>query len=172
MEEHESHSATGTLVDRVDMLNNLYYLELVIKEELFYQDRYGDQSIQRVARSVSFPVNEFQTVIYFHEVQQYEISLIDTVFSVGQLSESLEETFKIQDKKTLTLPQSLVPVEINISLNLNQVKISRSLYSVLDFLGDIGGLSGAVNAILGGVVLILQFDGLYQFLTPNMYKVN
>ena len=59
------------------------------------------------------------------------------------------------EKKTLSLPKSLVPVEINISLNLNKVKVSRSVYSVLDFLGDIGGLSRALNAILGGFVLIL-----------------
>ena len=64
-----------------------------------------------------------------------------------------------------------MPVEINISLSLDEKKTSRSVYSLLDFLGDIGGLFGALNAIFGGIVITLQFNGLLQYITPNMYKV-
>ena len=32
-------------------------------------------------------------------------------------------------------------------------------------------MSQAINVLIGGFVLILQYDGLYQFITPNMYKV-
>ena len=42
---------------------------------------------------------------------------------------------------------------------------------MLDFLGDIGGLFGALNAIFGGIVIALQFNGLHQYITPNMYRV-
>ena len=67
----------------------------------------------------------------------------------------------MQDNSILTLPPSSVPVEINVSVSLDQVRISRSAFSMLDFLGDIGGLFGALNAIFGGIVIALQFNGLH-----------
>lgn len=39
-------------------------------------------------------------------------------------------------------------------MSLNRMKISRSVYSVLDFAASVGGLFGAVNALFGSIVFI------------------
>ena len=56
--EKYSNTSNEEVLDYEKLLNNLYYLELIITEELFYQDKYKDKRIQKVARSVSFPINE------------------------------------------------------------------------------------------------------------------
>lgn len=38
---------------------------------------------------------------------------------------------------------------------------TRTSYTLLDYLRDIGGLFGAFNAISGALVFILNFNGLY-----------
>ena len=69
------------------------------------------------------------------------------------------------------MPESAVPVEINFSASLDQVQINRTVVTMLDFLGDIGGLFQALSAIAGSIVVVLSFNGLHQYITPNMYKV-
>lgn len=48
---------------------------------------------------------------------------------------------------------------------------TRSTYSLLDYLRDIGGLFGAFNAIFGSIVFVLNLNGLYQLLTSTMFRV-
>ena len=48
---------------------------------------------------------------------------------------------------------------------------TRTAYSLLDFLRDIGGLYGAFNAIFTGIVLVLNYDGMYQWLSSILFKV-
>ena len=47
---------------------------------------------------------------------------------------------------------------------------ARTIYSSLDFLGDVGGLSDAIRAI--GTILIWMFEsqGVIAFLIVNLFK--
>ena len=38
---------------------------------------------------------------------------------------------------------------------------TRTTYNLLDFLRDIGGIFGSVNAISGALVFALNYNGLY-----------
>ena len=55
-------------VQRERMLNELYYLELIITERIFFQAKFEDESIRKVSRIVQFPINKYQTVINFNHV--------------------------------------------------------------------------------------------------------
>ena len=46
-----------------------------------------------------------------------------------------------------------------------------STNTLLDYLRDIGGLFGALNAISAALVFILNFNGLNQFLTSRLFNV-
>jgi len=47
---------------------------------------------------------------------------------------------------------------------------SRTVYSILDFLGDIGGLSDALQYIGQILIWLLQGSGLMTFLVRNLFK--
>ena len=47
---------------------------------------------------------------------------------------------------------------------------SRTVYSSLDFLGDIGGLSDALQYIGQILIWLLQGSGLMTFLVSNLFK--
>ncbi len=56
-------------------------------------------------------------------------------------------------------------------MSYDQTIHTRTTYNLLDYLRDIGGLFGALNAIFGAIVFVLNFDGLYQLLTSTLFRV-
>ena len=57
---------------------------------------------------------------------------------------------------------------ITFELSRTQIEYTRRVYSTLDFLGDIGGLFGALGPMFFLGVKLLQFKGLYMFLMSDM----
>lgn len=49
--------------------------------------------------------------------------------------------------------------------------IDRQVYSLLDWLGDIGGLGEALFFLGGGLLLILKYGQLDQMLVNALYQV-
>ena len=47
----------------------------------------------------------------------------------------------------------------------------RRTYTILDYLRDIGGLLGSFNGIFTGLIFIVNFNGLYHWLTSQLYTV-
>ena len=47
----------------------------------------------------------------------------------------------------------------------NYYKYRRITYTILDYLRDIGGLLGSFNGIFTGLIFIVNFNGLYHWLT-------
>lgn len=137
------------------MLDNLYFIELITSELIFYPTNYGEDKIKKVARIITFPINLEESSIKYFELQKSEIVLADSIVSVGTLIQEVRETFKYHQISSQALPRSLTPLEINFSLSLNLISVNRSVYNALDFLGDIGGLFGAIRAIFGGIIVLL-----------------
>lgn len=54
---------------------------------------------------------------------------------------------------------------------MDQYTYTRVTYTFLDYMRDIGGLFGAFNAIFGALIFILNFNGLYQFITSRLFQV-
>ena len=57
---------------------------------------------------------------------------------------------------------------ITFELSRTQIEYTRRVYSTLDFLGDIGGLFGALGPMFFLGVKVLQYKGLYMFLMSDM----
>ena len=49
--------------------------------------------------------------------------------------------------------QLSIAYELSRDLNV----VSREVYSILDYLGDIGGLAGSLKAFMGALILLLQY---------------
>ena len=61
---------------------------------------------------------------------------------------------------------------ITYELSSTNIKYYRQVYSFLDWLGNIGGLYGAVSTIFGSIVFIFQFSGTNMFLMTEMFSSN
>lgn len=53
---------------------------------------------------------------------------------------------------------------------MNRLLINRSVYNVLDYLGDIGGLFGTFTGLATTFTLILNFNGIYHKLTSLLFR--
>ena len=106
-------------------------------------------------------------------VKRQKLALSDSILSVGQLLATRLESFTVEplpyEPRIFSRQGNLVQVKIQMDLDL--YIYTRTAYALLDFLRDIGGLFGAFNAIFTGIVLILNFDGMYQWLSSMLFRV-
>ena len=54
-----------------------------------------------------------------------------------------------------------VSTQVDFYHDMDLYTYTRSTYTLLDYLRDIGGLLGAFNGVFGALVFILNFNGLY-----------
>ena len=80
----------------------------------------------------------------------------------------LKEIEDLDDEKLI--PDCII-TEVVYGFDNDLYKYVRNVYTILDLLRDIGGLYGALNAIFTAIVFILNFDGLYQWLTSKLFRV-
>ena len=60
---------------------------------------------------------------------------------------------------------------ITYELSLTRLSYKRIVYSFLDFLGDIGGLFGAITPAFGFIVSLFMYRGGMMSLTTKMTRV-
>lgn len=61
--------------------------------------------------------------------------------------------------------------QVQFTVDIDLYVYTRTAYGFLDYLRDIGGLFGAFNAIFTGIVLVLNYDGMYQWLSSILFRV-
>lgn len=59
---------------------------------------------------------------------------------------------------------------ITYELSQTRHEYTRTVYSMLDFLGDIGGLFSALGPLCGVIVTAFQYRGSYMYLASTMLK--
>ena len=65
-----------------------------------------------------------------------------------------------------------VHISITYEFDLNQYRIDREAYNMLDWLGDIGGLKEAIVIVLGFIYGLLNYNKFENFLVSKLYKSN
>ena len=51
---------------------------------------------------------------------------------------------------------------ITYEMSLTRQEYNRTVYGLLDFLGDIGGLFNAIYAVFGAIVAIFSYHGAFN----------
>ena len=62
-----------------------------------------------------------------------------------------------------------VHMETVYEVNLDLRRLRRSVYSLLDWIGDVGGLFEAMSVVFGLIVAVYQYKVLEQFLVRNLF---
>ena len=62
-------------------------------------------------------------------------------------------------------------ISITFEFDLDLIVIDRQVYSILDWLGDVGGLGEALFLLCGGILMISQFGQFDLMLIKSLYHV-
>ena len=86
--------------------------------------------------------------------------------------------FMIDDLSPLEIDQSLsdwssgtFSTSIDFVHMEEYYRYDRITYSILDYLRDIGGVLSSFNSFFTALIFIVNYNGLYQWLTSVLYKV-
>ena len=86
-------------------------------------------------------------------ITRTNLELNDYIMNVGDLLEDSDEGFYMETMGMRTLPyENLFQNSITFEMSLARMSYSRSVYSILDFLGDMGGLESALSPICAFIV--------------------
>ena len=64
-----------------------------------------------------------------------------------------------------------VHAAITYELSPDRHIIRRQVYSLLDYLGDIGGLAGALHALFTFLVIFFQYKAAISFISNHTYMI-
>ena len=86
--------------------------------------------------------------------------------------EDHEDIFKIQEtkKRPYEFPDN-VHIQVTFEFDLDLTVIDRQVYSILDFLGDIGGLGEALFFLGGALLVLLQYGQFDAMMVRHLYRV-
>ena len=102
-------------------------------------------------------------------ITRIKTNLNDFHMSLGNLLEDSDNGFNSENSGFRIMPyDNLMQNSITFELSRTRIDFTRTIYSVFDFLGDIGGLHGALGSTFAGLVFILQYRGSYMFLMRDM----
>ena len=62
-------------------------------------------------------------------------------------------------------------MDINIEMDLSQIYLTRSYYSILDFLSDIGGVKGSLLSLISWFLAIYNSNIIDNFMVQRIYKI-
>ena len=104
-------------------------------------------------------------------VTQTHLKLNDYHWSVGDLRKDQHKGFDIDVTETRVLPynnrlQNAITFEMSMNLN----EYTRTVYSIMDFMSELGGLFSAITLIFGTIIGVLQYRGMYMIVTSLMLK--
>ena len=84
-----------------------------------------------------------------------ELNLDDKIFSVG-IDNKVHRTFKVTPGPMRMYDfVDNVHMAITYEFSRDLVVIKRKVYGFLDFMGDIGGLAGALHASFAAAIIVL-----------------
>ena len=63
-----------------------------------------------------------------------------------------------------------VHLSISYEMELNKQSIDRTVYTLLDWLGDVGGLQGIIFDIGGFLLMFISGNGLTYLLLSSLFK--
>lgn len=91
--------------------------------------------------------------------------------SISGLSSTEETMFSTVEKKDLTRPYAQDSrLEFTYTMGLNANKVSRSVYTFWNVLGDIGGLYGVLALACANLISILTYHKSKNYLASQLYS--
>ena len=98
------------------------------------------------------------------------MELYDRVFNFGGFRVDKREGYEVEREPSRELPYlNNFWNAITYEVSLTQIKYFRRVYTVFDFLADLGGLFGALTPIFTAIVFCVQYRSSYQFVMADVF---
>ena len=138
------------------------FIVVVNNSDRFNQEDYTDNKVVRESVFTWFPIKSTSREEIVNEITIEELQLQNSPFQFSDLTEVETELFSI--KKVGTRPYEFddkIHHSISYEMNLDLLATDRELYSILDWIGDLGGLYDGLK---------LFFVALISFFNYNLYS--
>ena len=98
-----------------------------------------------------------------------KLDLLDQIIDIGfrrethQVYELSQSGFRVWD-----FPDQ-IQIVVSYEFNRNLTTVRRKVYSILEFLGDIGGLAGSLVAFFGAAIIVFQYKIAVNYMAKYTY---
>ena len=109
---------------------------------------FGSDRIQAFSKTEWFPVAVDLRTDYVKMLTRAKTNLNDSHMDIGNLLEDNNDGFDLEKDSLRILPyDNYMHNSLTFELSRTRIDYTRTVYSVFDFLGDIGGFSRALKII-------------------------
>ena len=120
------------------------------------------------------PVSSQVRQIVPYKVDQTHLSLQDyNTVELDSLTVSNKvDLFKLSEQKVLPYETNdNTWVSVTVEMNLDRMEYSRSRYTALDVLSDIGGLQGMIAQLFAIFLAAWNFNAVDNFMVTKLFRV-
>ena len=173
-EKNKENPETASIVcanqTEVNEWMSFKYIMAVEQNKNFIQHKFGEQRFEFSAEAQWYPINPEQKEDYVNRYTRATVELSDNFFSIGNYFIETDEGFKNTRLPTRGIPynnkyQNIVTYEVSTTHN----RYFRSVYSILDFLSEMGGLFTAFGSFCFLIINALNHYGSYQYLMAESF---
>lgn len=123
------------------------------------------------SKTVWFPINTQWRTENANLVEVTYLDLQDVLLQFGDLTEDNRNITTIVPYQTRPYEaDDDIQVSIIYERDLDFHRVDREVYSILDWLGDVGGLYEAVQIICGTLLYLLNFMSFENYMVSELFK--
>ena len=135
------------------------------------RDYAPNDKISREGKLDYIPINTQMREEVVYQVQLTQLQLQDEYYQFSQITEDQQTIFS--NKQSWRRPLEFEDVSLHLSVtfefDLTLYRIDRDVYSILDFIGDLGGLAEGFYIILWVLLSIATYNNFEHFLIEFLY---
>lgn len=146
------------------------YILILMNERKFVQHKFEDEKILQHSFFKWYSLTPGARTDYINFVVRSLVELSDYIWNIGNLDAVKVDGFHFEKQPNRVISnQSLIQTAITFEMSYTQKKYFRRVYTVFDFLADVGGLFGSIYPICQGLVIFMQYHGSYLFIMQDLY---
>ena len=153
--------------------------EWLKKKYILVYENQWDYNVNTYGREKRLmPVSRFDfiTIDPYHkkqdirEVRIEDVTFHDSLLQIGSLTSDSAKFFSITDGKSRPIWEREDLYMVRYEMSLDKVEHERTVYGILDWLGDVGGLLEALIYISTALLFFIQFFPLEQTLIKKLFS--
>ena len=132
------------------------YILTLTNTRSFIQYEFFEDSIAETSQIQWYPLTYDVRFEQVRMITHTQLKLNDYHMSVGDLRKDESKGFEIDVTETRVLPyNNRFQNAITFEMSMNRNEFTRTVYNIMDFMGDLGGLFNALALIFGTIIAIL-----------------
>ena len=144
---------------------------MIYNQEDYNSEKYGEESsvVSRTANYHYVSMDRVQPFLEVHKLEEHQIDSDENYFNPGWFGTIVLQYFYLNDKSVSAQSTQYYVGGVIIEMDINLHEHKRSIYNLLDFLGDVGGLREALISIGQLFFMLFGQRGLQGFLAGKLF---